>query len=73
MELTEYLDFKTIEQKYGIRADALRLASRTGRLKTTQVGGKFGTHLCLECDLKKYLKDYPMGRKKKKPRLMKLK
>ena len=73
MGLAEYLDFKTIEQKYGIRVDTLRRATRTGRLITTQVGGEFGTHLCLEGDLKKYLKEYPMGRKKKKPRLMKLK
>ena len=72
-QITEYLDFKTIEQKHGVRVDTLRRAVRIGRLKTIQVGGEFGAHLVLKEDLKRYLKEFPLGRKKRKPRLMSLK
>ena len=69
----EFVDFKAIEQEHGVRVDVLRRAARTGRLKTIQVGGEFGAHLVLKEDLKQYLKEFPLGRKKRKPRLMSLK
>ena len=75
-EISEYLDFKTIGMRYGLSIDALRRAARLGRLKTTQVGGPFGAHLCLEEDVDQWLKEYPNGRKNqrrsKEPRLMSL-
>ena len=77
-EISEYLDLKTISVRYGLSVDALRRAIRLDRLKSTQVGGQFGAHLCLEEDVDQWLKEYPNGRKNQRryqpsgPKLMSL-
>tara|TARA_R100001129_G_scaffold81985_1_gene55840 strand:- start:292 stop:510 length:219 start_codon:yes stop_codon:yes gene_type:complete len=64
--LSDYMDLKTVEEKFGVRADYLRKAARLGRLKTIRVGGRQGPHLCLADDVKKFLKEYPHNARQNK-------
>ena len=65
-ELADFMDLKEVEDRFGVRADYLRKGARLGRLKTIRIGGSRGPHLCLEKDVKSFLKEYPYhGRRQK--------
>ena len=64
--LDEFMDLQTVEDKFGVRVDYLRKAARKGLLKTIRVGGPQGPHLCLEKDVKNFLKEHPYNSRKQK-------
>ena len=55
--LSEWLDLLEAERTTGIRADALRKAARSGKLRTVRVAGPRGPHLVHKDDLRLYDSD----------------